>query len=205
MPLLGMAEQELPAYPGGAPGKTCRVICAGQAVNPALPKKKRARRAERGPPGGRDYLNRDSTACGAWFAMERAWTPSCCLVCSDWRVALSLARSASTRLPTPAVIVSCSLPTKVMWFCRAVDDVPSLARAAETLLIDVSSVVSRFEAEVADANVAVGRPCDRVPDQILLHVAPGARDDLHRTPGAGGREDVDVEARLLPGNRPREP
>ncbi len=62
--------------------------------------------------------------------------------------------SASTRLPIPAFSESCSLPTKVWWFDRAVEAVPSLARAAETLLIEVSSVVSRFDAEVADAKVA---------------------------------------------------
>ena len=57
-------------------------------------------------PDGRDYLNSDSTDCGAWFAIDRAWTPNCCLVCRAWSLALSLARSASTRFPTPAVMLS---------------------------------------------------------------------------------------------------
>src|SRR5262249_6317138 len=86
------------------------------------------------------YLNRPRIDWGAELAMDNAWMPSCCLVCRACRWALSLARSASTRLPTPAVIVSWSLPTNVRFEAIDFDAVPNLASAALTLLIDVCTV-----------------------------------------------------------------
>src|SRR5579885_2414108 len=47
------------------------------------------------------YLNSERMICGALFAIERACTPSCCFVCRAVSCALSLAMSASTRLPMP--------------------------------------------------------------------------------------------------------
>lgn len=62
------------------PGRNCR---AGRNYPVNLIKKKGA-----GPPWVADgpvrpYRKKDRMDCGDWFAMDRAWIPSCCLTCSD--------------------------------------------------------------------------------------------------------------------------
>ncbi len=94
-----------------------------------------------------------------WLAIDRAWTPSCCLVCRACRVALSEAMSASTRFEMPVCREVCSDCTKVRWLDRALEPVPSLVRAVFTLVRSVSSVPMKALAAVAVANEAVA---DRV-------------------------------------------
>src|SRR6201994_314740 len=101
------------------------------------------------------YLNRDRTVCGAWLAIARAWTPSCCLTCSDCSMALSCAMLASTRLPMPAVKVSDSFWVNVAWIENFAAPDDSLARAELTLVSEVWSVPIRAEALVWVEIVAV--------------------------------------------------
>ena len=81
--------------------------------------------------------------------------PSCCLVCSAVRLALSLATSASTRLPMPWVRLSCRLEMKLRWVARAFEPVPSLATEALTWLIEVLTSDRKVAAVVAVVNDAV--------------------------------------------------
>src|SRR6478752_4436680 len=84
--------------------------------------------------------------CGAWLAIDRAWTPSCCLTCKDCSMALSCAMLASTRLPMPAVRVSDSFCEKVAWIENFAAPDDSLARAELTLVSEVWIVATRVEA-----------------------------------------------------------
>jgi hypothetical protein len=63
--------------------------------------------------GHQPLLNRDRMICGDWFAIDKACTPSCCLTCKDCNIALSVAISASTRLPIPVVRLSDNSVTNV--------------------------------------------------------------------------------------------
>ena len=77
------------------------------------------------------------------LAIDSAWMPSCCLVCRACNFALSLARSASTRLPTPASRLSCSLPTKPRCEASDFDPVPSVESAlADPELRYVEAVIA---------------------------------------------------------------
>ena len=62
-----------------------------------------------------DYPNNLSAICGALFAIDKACTPSCCLTCKAFNCALSVAISASTRLPIPVVSAVDNCETKVDW------------------------------------------------------------------------------------------
>src|SRR5579862_53173 len=81
-------------------------------------------------------LKRESRYCGDWLAMESAWTPSCCLTCRDCSSALSLAMSASTRLPTPVVSVSESFDAKPSWIENFFEPAESCASAESTFSSD---------------------------------------------------------------------
>src|SRR6202012_6309135 len=98
------------------------------------------------PRGKRFYLNSDRMVCGAWLAIDRAWTPSCCLTCKDCSVALSWAMLASTKLPIPWVRVSESLPVNVDWIENFFAPAESLARAESTLVSEAWMVATRGDA-----------------------------------------------------------
>ena len=51
---------------------------------------------------GVQLRNRFRRLCGAWLAMDSDCTANCCLVCKLVSLALSSARSASTKLPNPS-------------------------------------------------------------------------------------------------------
>ena len=84
--------------------------------------------------------------CGAWFAIDRAWMPSCCLTCSDWSAALSFAMLASTSWPIPAVSVSDSFWLKPAWIENFFTPDESLASAAFTLVSEDWSVATSVDA-----------------------------------------------------------
>src|SRR6185437_16630183 len=79
--------------------------------------------------GRPDYLKSCNRICGAWLAIESAWAPNCCCTCRACSRALSLARSASTRLPTPEFNWSVSCETKVAWLLISLDCEPRLPSA----------------------------------------------------------------------------
>src|SRR3569833_882781 len=135
-------------------------------IHVLLKRKKAPGALREGDAPGPYYLNRDMIACGAWLAMERAWTPSCCLVCSAWSVALSLARSASTRLPMPVCRVSESLDTKFSCVVSALDLVPSWASEALTLLLQVSTGVIIAVAIAVVPSVSVALMVMIVPPRV---------------------------------------
>src|ERR1700742_229470 len=92
------------------------------------------------------YLNSDRMVCGAWLAIDRAWTPSCCLTCSDCSIALSCAMLASTRLPMPVVSVSDSFWVKVAWIENFAAPADNLASAEFTLVSEVWIVLINADA-----------------------------------------------------------
>src|SRR6201991_4175601 len=83
------------------------------------------------------YLKSDRMVCGAWLAIDRACTPNCCLTCNDWRLALSSAILASTRLPMPVVSVSDSFWVKVAWIENFAAPADNLASAPLTFESEV--------------------------------------------------------------------
>src|SRR5664279_3043654 len=97
--------------------------------------------------------------CGAWLAIDRACTPSCCLTCKDCSNALDFARSASTRLPIPAVSVSASFWLKVAWIENFFAPDDSLASEEFTLVSDFCRVATRVEALAEVEIVAVCVSC----------------------------------------------
>src|ERR1700744_248598 len=66
--------------------------------------------------------NSDRVIDGAELAIDRACTPNCCFTCKDCSLALSVAMSASTRLPIPAFNVSTSCDTKVDWMVNFLEE-----------------------------------------------------------------------------------
>src|ERR1700754_4675433 len=109
--------------------------------------------------------------CGAWLAMDRAWMPSCCLTCSDWRRALSWARLASTRLPIPVVRVSDSFWAKVAWIENFAAPDDSLARAELTLVSEAWIVATRADALAWVETVAVDFRVTTEPDSFRFWAA----------------------------------
>ena len=75
--------------------------------------------------------------CGPALAIDNAWTPSCCLICSEVKFALSSARLASTRLPTPTLRMSTSWVVKSVWISTRLAAAPSEARPFDTAVIAV--------------------------------------------------------------------
>ena len=108
------------------------------------------------------------------MAMERAWTPSCCLVCSAWRVALSAATSASTRLPMPWVRVLDRLEVKLSAVVTWLASVPSLETARLTLLMEVLMEVRRLEDWLAVV---------KVEPAVMVRLEPPKASDWARIPG----------------------
>src|ERR1700755_205454 len=100
--------------------------------------------------------------------MDRAWMPSCCLTCSDWRRALSWARLASTRLPIPVVRVSDSFWEKVAWIENFAAPDDSLARAELTLVSEAWIVATRVEALAWVEIVAVDVMVTILPDSFMF-------------------------------------
>ena len=97
--------------------------------------------------------------------------PSCCLTCSDWRRADSLARSASTRLPMPFSRASDSLVTKVEWISRDFEPVPRRA-SAELSVSRPASIAATAVLAAATELISVAVPMDRVPPVRLRSSAP---------------------------------
>ena len=71
------------------------------------------------------------------MAIAKAWTPSCCLICSEVKFALSSARLASTRLPTPTFRMSISWVVKSVWISIRLADEPSEAKPFDTVVMAV--------------------------------------------------------------------
>src|ERR1700761_9052465 len=117
------------------------------------------------------YLNSDRMVCGAWLAIDRAWTPSCCLTCNDCSIALSCAMLASTRLPIPAVSVSESFWVKVAWIENFAAPADNLAKAELTLVSEVWMVAIRAEALVWVEIVAVDFRVTIEPDSFRFCAA----------------------------------
>jgi hypothetical protein len=69
----------------------------------------RSRRQSDYPPNSLSAID------GAEFAIDSACTPSCCLTCKEFNCALSVAMSASTKLPMPVVRAVDNCWTKVAW------------------------------------------------------------------------------------------
>src|ERR1700679_1665127 len=106
--------------------------------------------------------------------MDRAWTPSCCLTCKDCSSALSLAMSASTRLPTPLVSVSESLPAKPSWIENFFDPAESCASEESTFSSDCWMTETMVEAPAwveIDAPVEIGTI---EPDRLRFGPARGS-------------------------------
>src|ERR1700759_2548576 len=97
--------------------------------------------------------------CGAWLAIDRACTPSCCLTCKDCNWALSSAMLASTRLPMPLVRAADSFWAKSTWIENFFEPDDSFASAAAPLLSEVW-----IPAPIVDAAacVEIDAPEDRV-------------------------------------------
>src|ERR1700754_1328817 len=106
--------------------------------------------------------------CGAWLAIDRACTPSCCLTCKDCSIALSCARLASTRLPIPVVRVSDSFWTKVPWIENFAAPDDNLASAALTLVSELWIVATRDEALAWVEMVEVDFIVTIVPDSDMF-------------------------------------
>src|SRR5277367_4491337 len=109
--------------------------------------------------------------CGRWLAMLRACTPSCCLTCRAWRLALSWARLASTSAPRPAVTASESDLVKVVRKLRSFALAPSEPSAEPMVSCSESMVLSS-----ASAAVVVATPLESVAeipesDEALLRVS----------------------------------
>src|SRR3954462_13854075 len=121
--------------------------------------------------------------CGPWLAMDRACTPSCCLTCRAWRVALSCARLASTRLPMPAVRVSDSFWEKVAWIENFAAPEDNLARAELTLVSEAWIVATKVEAFDWVEIVAVDFRVTIAPDSFMFWAAVVIR----RVPSAEAR------------------
>src|SRR3546814_10486983 len=86
--------------------------------------------------------------CGAELAIDSACAPSCCCTCRAWRLALSLAKSASTRLPTPVVSTSVSLEMQVACPSICLYWEPRLPSAWLVRLIELVTCARMFVAAV---------------------------------------------------------
>src|SRR3984885_5238263 len=106
--------------------------------------------------------------CGAWLAIARAWTPSCCLTCSDCNRALSCAMLASTRLPMPVVSTSDNFWAKVAWIENFAAPADSLASAELTLVSEVWIVAIKAEALAWVEIVAVDLMVTIEPDRLMF-------------------------------------
>src|ERR1700722_9917475 len=106
--------------------------------------------------------------CGAWLAIDKACTPSCCLTCSDWSWWLSSAMLASTRLPMPAVGVSDNFWVKVAWIENFAAPADNLASAELTLVSEVWITLIRAEALAWVETVAVEDKVTIEPDRLIF-------------------------------------
>src|SRR5258708_6994246 len=104
--------------------------------------------------------------CGRWLAMLRACTPSCCLTCSDCRLALSFARFASTSEPRPWLTASDSDLVNVERKFRLLAAAPSETRAVPMTSCCASTVVSS-----ARAAAVVATPEDSVAEMTASEEA----------------------------------
>src|SRR3954462_13690130 len=109
--------------------------------------------------------------CGCWLAIDSACTPSCCLTCSDWSLALSLAMLASTRLPIPAVSVSDSFWAKVAWIENFAAPADNLASAALTLVREFWIVATKVDALAWVEIVEVAFTVTMVDDRLIFWAA----------------------------------
>src|SRR6266700_4229502 len=122
----------------------------------------------RKPTPPKAYRNKDRVIDGAAFAIERAWMPNCCLTCSDWSLALSVAMSASTRLPIPAFSVSTSLEMNCSWIENFFTPEANLANAALTFWIERLIVPTMVEALAAVEIVEVLFTVTMEPDSFRV-------------------------------------